>query len=105
MSNIVSHNSITGANLAGVQVYQVNYIQPDFYNLNNVVVGNRISDMQTGVLVQRSRHTLVDSNSISFVSAGIREEKGSDYSLIVGNLIHDHKARDIVLTEPRSSKQ
>ncbi len=105
MGNIVSNNSITGAAYAGVYVYQTNYAPSDFQNLNNVVSGNRISNAEVGIAIGRSAHTLINSNSISFVSTGIREEKDSDYSLLSGNLIHDYKTADIVLSGKHSLKQ
>ncbi len=101
MNNLVADNIVTGAELAGVQVYQVNYIPPDFVNLNNSVVANKITDVQSGILVQRSRNTAVNSNTVSFVRMGILEEKGSEQTVAAGNMIRDYTENDIVLTKSR----
>ena len=98
MNNLVADNIITGAELAGVQVYQVNYMTPDFFNINNSVIGNKVSDVQSGILVQRSRNTAINANTVSFVRMGILEEKESDYTLAVGNMIREYADKEIVLT-------
>lgn len=102
VGNLVTNNAITGAELAGVQVYQVNYMPPDFTNLNNSIIGNRISDVQSGILIQRSGNTLVNGNTVSFVRNGIREEQGSDASFLSGNTVSEHTDKAIMLSGGRS---
>lgn len=104
IGNIVVNNSIHGSAHAGIQLYQVNYAPPDFFNLNNTISGNEISDATVGIEVFRSRHTLVTGNLIFSVTDGIREGSLSDFNVIGSNLIHDFKAADIVLSGPKSQR-
>ncbi len=106
LGNKVVRNTISGANQAGVHVFQVNYTPSDFSNRSNRVEGNSISGTPDGVLIQSSKYTLVSANDISSVRTGIREEKASDYTVVdKKNLITQYDFKDIVISGQHTSRE
>ena len=71
--------------------------------MDDMSIVNRLT-LKASSLIHNSKHSAVNSNIISAVRMGIREEEASDITVLEKNRITQYEYRDIVVTGKNSER-